>query len=177
MLAPRAYTICCIRTARVVFRDPTSVMLPIEAMPVRYRPTVLEALANHAESAFPAEACGLLAGSRSGDQITVTDYYPLPNHATDPRRAFRIDPLAFLGIDKATAGSIVGVFHSHPGGSTAPSSSDLLAAWPEHIQAICTVDTGGAGPPNWFDHRGKPLRCAGAPRPLQLPNSVEAALG
>jgi desampylase len=69
------------------------------------------------------EVCGLLLGGANRiDAIVAAD-----NVAVDPKRAFEVDPAAqFAAIRAARAGgpTVVGCYHSHPSGSTAPSDCD-----------------------------------------------------
>lgn len=73
------------------------------------------------------EVCGLLLGS--GDRIL--DILPLANVAAAPADSFEIDPAGLLAAHRRQRGggpAILGHYHSHPGGSAAPSPRDAAAA-------------------------------------------------
>ncbi len=75
------------------------------------------------------ECCGLLLGSTaSRDRIEFVR--PAANVATDRLRHFEIDPAALFFAHRAErAGELklLGYYHSHPNGSTAPSATDRAA--------------------------------------------------
>ena len=69
------------------------------------------------------EVCGLLLGTSHH----ITDIASAQNVATDPARAFEVDPaVQFAAIRAARAGglAVMGCYHSHPLGNTQPSDSD-----------------------------------------------------
>lgn len=73
------------------------------------------------------EACGLLFGTRSGAATLISDVTVAVNIATDPARRFDIDPAhLFAAQRRARAGpeALLGVWHSHPGGTATPSMAD-----------------------------------------------------
>ena len=80
-------------------------------------------MAEQAASESPLEACGLLAG-RDG---RVEQVLPMRNAAASPVR-FRLDPKeqleAFELIDTRDL-ELVGIYHSHPGGPSTPSPTDV----------------------------------------------------
>lgn len=82
--------------------------------------------------AAPAEACGLLVGERTGGLIRVSTLHPTLNVAADPLKRFEIDPAAHLALQRSLRGagghSILGCYHSHPGGIAAPSPRDRACA-------------------------------------------------
>lgn len=75
-------------------------------------------------AAEPArEVCGLLLGTAAH----VTGIVVADNVAADPHRRFEVDPaVQFAAIRAARAGGhgVIGCYHSHPSGSTAPSDCD-----------------------------------------------------
>jgi len=79
-----------------------------------------------ASEAAPLEACGLIL-RRDGR----TWLQSLPNQSPTPKVAFAVDPLAVLAAENDGC-DVVGVWHSHPGGSAQPSAADHdgAAAWP-----------------------------------------------
>lgn len=75
------------------------------------------------------EVCGLLVGE-PGHVVAVVH---CANVAADPATAFEIDPARLIAVHRAArAGgpSIVGCYHSHPGGEVAPSPRDAADAAP-----------------------------------------------
>ena len=95
-------------------------------------------------AASPHEVCGLLFGT--GQEIRLAE--PCRNVAARPEIAFEIDPAVLIAAHKAArAGgpAIVGCYHSHPGGSAAPSPRDAAAATPDGaIWLIIASDRVGA---------------------------------
>ncbi len=84
---------------------------------------VLAAIEAAAETAHPHEACGILFG----EGARITAFTEARNVHPTPRTHFEIDPQALLDAHRAQrAGGqvIVGYFHSHPLGSSAPSDTD-----------------------------------------------------
>ncbi len=88
---------------------------------------VLERLLSEAKAAQCREICGLLLG-RNG---FIDEAVSITNAARDPKRSFLLDPAAHLAASKKArqAGrTIVGHYHSHPGGNPEPSWADAQAA-------------------------------------------------
>lgn len=101
----------------------------------------------HATSAHPEEACGILIGRIEAAHIRVRRALPCRNEAPPaqrPRR-FEIDPRIVLNVQRelrTTDQAIVGFYHSHPDTAPAPSRTDLeyLRLWPDTIWLIVGVD-------------------------------------
>jgi proteasome lid subunit RPN8/RPN11 len=73
------------------------------------------------------EVCGLLLGNLTH----ITDIRPAPNVAEDTSVRFEIDPVILLATHRearANRTSVVGHYHSHPNGSSAPSVADATDA-------------------------------------------------
>jgi desampylase len=73
-----------------------------------------------------AEICGLLVEADS-----VVEAHISPNRHPQPARGFAICDAFHTRLQRqarARGATIVGCFHSHPSGETAPSQTDLLAA-------------------------------------------------
>jgi proteasome lid subunit RPN8/RPN11 len=86
-----------------------------------------------AHEAAPAEVCGVLVGTRGA----VDDIREVGNIAG--RGRFEMDPDALLGVlsevdDRGL--SVVGSFHSHPGGRAEPSDVDVREAIPGWVTVI-----------------------------------------
>jgi proteasome lid subunit RPN8/RPN11 len=81
---------------------------------------VLEDIKQHVFDQGQMEACGLLNIERGR-----VKWHPCENRADDPFQDFMIDPADYKKI--ADRGDIVGVVHSHPNGTPAPSPVDRAA--------------------------------------------------
>ncbi|HEX9699562.1 MAG TPA: M67 family metallopeptidase [Acidobacteriota bacterium] len=106
-------------------------------------PAIGEWLADAARSGYPREVCGLLVGSRSG-AATRVERAEAATNLEEERAAdrYRLDPRAFLAIDRAARRDgldVVGVWHTHPDHPAEPSSTDLQAAWPDYTYLIISV--------------------------------------
>ena len=104
---------------------------------------VRDALRDHAERAFPHEACGLLIGRVDENGVVVTRALPCPNQAPFEERhhRFSIDPRAVINVRRSLRGtpeSIMGFYHSHTDGRAVPSVLDLehIRLWPETVWVI-----------------------------------------
>jgi proteasome lid subunit RPN8/RPN11 len=74
------------------------------------------------------ETCGLILGSREGSTLRIHRLSHCENHSEDPEQRFRIPAAHLMACDRAARFEdllIVGAWHSHPGGQTRPSHSDL----------------------------------------------------
>ncbi len=90
-------------------------------------------LAAEAAHAHPRECCGLIEGMARDDTIEAVTLHPTRNLAAEPDR-FAIDPAAQVRLMRALRGSgrtIVGCYHSHPGGAAEPSARDREGAGEE----------------------------------------------
>ena len=91
-------------------------------------PGVRDALLAEAARAHPQECCGLLLGE-SVDAITAI--LPAANIAASPEREFEIDPATLITAHRAARNggpAVLGYYHSHPAGTTAPSAQDRACA-------------------------------------------------
>lgn len=106
---------------------------------------LLKAMADAAEAAFPAEACGLIVGRGKGQLIRVTRVVPAANLQAGTTDRFELDPAARLGLERELreAGGkdrIVGHYHSHTDGTADPSGTDRAMAFePELAWVILGV--------------------------------------
>lgn len=90
----------------------------------------LDAIRAHAASDPAHEACGLLLGSAG--RIEAAE--PTGNVAGNPARHFEIDPAALfraIRAERRGGATIVGYYHSHPGGRAEPSAIDRAMAAPD----------------------------------------------
>jgi proteasome lid subunit RPN8/RPN11 len=86
------------------------------------------AMVAHCLEGLPEEACGLLAGDPTLDQVVA--WYPTQNVARSAR-VYTVDPLAHLRADRdaeAKGLQILGVFHSHTHTDAYPSVTDIVQA-------------------------------------------------
>jgi desampylase len=87
-----------------------------------------------AAAAHPREICGLLEGIRDGADITVTALHPAANLSQSPEDSFAIDPAVQFALQRALRGTgrtVVGCYHSHPGGRAEPSPRDRATGCPD----------------------------------------------
>lgn len=137
---------------------------------VRLTPAQLQAIERAAEAAYPEEACGLLVGrSEPGGGWHVKAVEASANVAGPPRaRRFEVDPKLRLRLERAlreSPDSIVGVYHSHPNGSAAPSETDISMIFePDMVWLITAVADGRAGATKAY----KPTEDGAAFQPLGL---------
>lgn len=96
----------------------------------------------HARDGAPEEVVGVLAGDHA-DVSTVERRYPAENAAATPETRYEIAPeeeLRLLEEVDAAGLDVVGFYHSHPRGPTAPSATDArLAAWPDYSYVIVSL--------------------------------------
>ena len=75
------------------------------------------------------EAVGAVLGAGG----VAVDYVRLENVSPTPASAFSVDPLDFVRIEGEARDrglTLLGLFHSHPGGAAEPSDADRRGAWP-----------------------------------------------
>lgn len=94
----------------------------------------------HAQQEPRKECCGLLAG-RDG---VITHIFPTANSAADPARNYEIAPeelFASMRAMRAEKVTLMGIYHSHPNGSSEPSPRDIERAYyPEAVYFIVPAD-------------------------------------
>ena len=81
---------------------------------------VIAEFVDAARREYPREACGLVLVQRGRARLQLCG-----NRASDPVSDFEIDPQDYA--DAEMLGDIVGVIHSHPGGTAQPSGMDLAS--------------------------------------------------
>ena len=122
-------------------------------------------------AAYPEEACGVWCappargtdrGTGAGGVVVV----PCRNAAPiDRGRRFAIDPDELRTILRGRGDRWVGVFHSHPDGTTDPSAIDQVEALPGLLAAIVAVEADGEKAFAVYERGpgpGAPLRAVGA---------------
>lgn len=99
-------------------------------------------------AAFPRECCGLIEGVRAHGTARALALHPARNIAS-ARDRFEIDPtdhFAALKAARANGRTLIGCYHSHPGGQAAPSTTDLAGAGEEGFLWLVAA-LGAAGGP------------------------------
>lgn len=84
-------------------------------------------IARHALETAPQEACGVIGGI-DGRALRII---PIPNTASDPQHHYTLDHAAFVkaifSLEREGL-SLIGFYHSHPGGDPIPSQTDIREA-------------------------------------------------
>lgn len=110
------------------------------SLPERLRAQILA----EARAAVPRECCGLVLGCRRDDAAMVTALHPARNLAADANR-FQIDPadhFAALRAAREAGLSVIGCYHSHPGGAARPSAHDRAGAGEENFLWLIATPEG-----------------------------------
>lgn len=108
-------------------------------------PPLLRQIVDAAETAYPAEACGLIIG-HGQRRAQVTQVVPSANLAADPRTGFEVDPALRFRLMRDLTGNndrILGHYHSHPDCPAIPSAADLAMAFEPEFFWIITAVFGG----------------------------------
>ncbi|MBM3554294.1 MAG: M67 family metallopeptidase [Alphaproteobacteria bacterium] len=90
-------------------------------------PGLMARIEAHAARARPAEACGLLIGRDGPEGPLVEAIHESANLAPEATRRFEIDPSLQIAVQRELRGGdkrVIGVYHSHPGGTARPSPTD-----------------------------------------------------
>ena len=90
-----------------------------------------EIILKHARENLPEEACGLIAGTKDGNDKSIKKVYCLTNidHSNEH---FSLDPkeqLAAVKDMRANGLKLLGNFHSHPESPSRPSQEDKRLAY------------------------------------------------
>lgn len=139
--------------------------------------SLLKAMVDAAEAAFPAEACGLIIGRGRGQLVRVTRVVPAPNLLAATGDRFELDPAVRIQVEKELrdAGGkdrIIGHYHSHTDGSPDPSATDrAMAHEPEMAWVIIGVLDGQAIATQ--AHRLDERRNAFRPVPIRIPKNTK----
>lgn len=122
----------------------------------------LQAIRTHAESTYPDECCGIIAGHLSDDGKRVVEIWPMENAwneetarelpegggVTSRESRYAIAPRDMLNAQKEARDrnlDIIGIYHSHPDHPAIPSEMDRAIAWPVYSYIIVSVPKGKAG--------------------------------
>ena len=90
-----------------------------------------EKIVEHAKKNLPEEACGLLGGTKNGDEKTVEKVYLLTN-IDHTNEHFSMDPkeqLVAVKDMRANGLELLGNWHSHPESPSRPSEEDKRLAY------------------------------------------------
>lgn len=107
----------------------------------------LSQIAQHCQSAYPHEACGILLGLVANGTRTVIDVMPTGNahDEADQHNRYLIPPEALLESElqaEEQGLEVIGYFHSHPDHPARPSEFDREQAWPWYSYLIVSVLSG-----------------------------------
>jgi len=108
---------------------------------------LMNEIRRHGEAAYPAECCGVLAGTVDGETKSVVRLVPLVNRRDDDPHRYLITADDLRRVDgelRRDGLDIVGYYHSHPDHPAAPSAFDTAHAWPWYSYVIVRV-AGGQG--------------------------------
>lgn len=120
---------------------------------IRCVAAVLDDIAAWSARAYPVEACGVLLGERAETLPVLAATLAANVAGPEAERRFEMDPgsIVFAEIRAQLMGlEVVGFWHSHPGGTLAPSALDRELAWPGFVQLICAVSSSGTGDFGWY---------------------------
>lgn len=135
---------------------------------IRLPSQVLGHLENAARHGWPGEVCGFLIGRKEGGAVEIVSMALSPNRADDPASRFLLDPAMHLRLQRELRGSdfsILGVFHSHPGGEAALSEADRESQAPgDWIWIVSALDGSDAR----CRTRGFRLSRGGTPEEVEL---------
>jgi proteasome lid subunit RPN8/RPN11 len=117
-------------------------------------------IAQHALDEAPREACGLIGGVDGRAEAVI----PARNVAAEPETTYELDPRTLVEAMRQfhEAGlSLIGLYHSHPGGPPSPSQSDIaLATYPDTAYVIVGLRAGEPELAAWRIRHGRVERLA-----------------
>jgi proteasome lid subunit RPN8/RPN11 len=113
---------------------------------LKIRGDALRVIEKHAQQFPDEEVCGLLAGKGGVVELALRTL----NAAENPETEYQIDPkelFAAMRAIRASGSTFMGIYHSHPNGSGAPSARDIAEAYyPDVAYVIATVNEARGGP-------------------------------
>ena len=121
---------------------------------------VRTAIATHARRDAPRECCGFLLGSAG----RVLYALAATNVSSTPVTKYRVDPREHIALQRILRRlvpplAIVGVYHSHPRGPAAPSSTDVKEAHVrEWVHVIVDLSRRSPAITAWMIRDGRALR-------------------
>jgi proteasome lid subunit RPN8/RPN11 len=103
-------------------------------------PGILDEIVEHAKNCYPAEGCGLIAGSSAS--MTGIRFIPMANVAQGAAE-FEMDPAELIRALKDLRNAderLLAIYHSHPHGPARPSKTDVERAYyPEAAHLIVSL--------------------------------------
>ncbi|MBQ27853.1 MAG: hypothetical protein CMH81_06920 [Nitrospiraceae bacterium] len=105
--------------------------------------SVIDEMTAHARSIDPVECCGIMAGTTSEEDATVTHIYPIKNGDASIVSYF-MDPKELLWAHKNMRSNtldLLVIYHSHTHTQAYPSATDIrLAFYPEAHYIIISLE-------------------------------------
>lgn len=89
-------------------------------IPKKLKAKTIKAILKDAEKRYPKEACGVVIYN---SDTKSESYVPCDNLSKDPTEEFVLCPDSYAQAEEL--GDVVGIVHSHPDGTTVPSSHDI----------------------------------------------------
>lgn len=92
----------------------------------------------HCKNGLPNEACGLIAGTKKGEEKSIEKVYLLTNIDASNEH-FSMDPkeqLAAVKDMRANGYELLGNFHSHPESPSRPSEEDKRLAYDSKVNYL-----------------------------------------
>jgi len=110
---------------------------------VVFEKTVYEEMIKHCQSEYPNEACGILAGAVSKDEIFISKLFKMRNVFEAPRIGYFMDPkeqFEVFGKMRDLGLEFLAIYHSHPFTPAHPSKKDIeMAYYPEAVYVIVSL--------------------------------------
>lgn len=97
-----------------------------------------EKILTHCKNGLPNEACGLIAGTKKGEEKSIEKVYLLTNIDASNEH-FSMDPkeqLAAVKDMRANGYELLGNFHSHPESPSRPSEEDKRLAYDSKVNYL-----------------------------------------
>jgi proteasome lid subunit RPN8/RPN11 len=113
---------------------------------LRLSQAMTDEIRRQGEVAYPAECCGVVAGT-AGEVKDAVRLVAMSNRRTDDPHRYLISPddLRRTMSELRESGlEVLGYYHSHPDHPAAPSAYDAEHAWPWYSYIIVRVDRGRA---------------------------------
>lgn len=101
-------------------------------IPKKLKAKTMKDIMSHAEEGYPNEICGVVVVSGKTER-----YVRCVNLSDDPTQEFDMCPDSYT--DAEESGDVVGIVHSHPDGTTRPSSYDI-AVMSRNLEVQLIVD-------------------------------------
>jgi [CysO sulfur-carrier protein]-S-L-cysteine hydrolase len=121
-------------------KDEGTPVIPARQATLRISAAITAQIVVHAQSGYPDEVCGLVAG-RDG---VATAVYPGRNISPTPAVTYELDHDTLARVfDFEDAGlELVAIYHSHPCGPESPSPTDInLAFFSDSVYLIVSLAT------------------------------------